>query len=175
MKRLLFIIMLIMAGSFILSAQEQERNYDVYDGHGSEIADVMMDIILDEDLSEKFWVDIQNVVYRAFGFKDAVGFHKANSWFYEKETVELTEYQALTSVDVDAYFHPHPEDREARKLVLEMRGMEFNNPLLIDSIKGYLYQFTIPYGPEVLFFIVTEMTFFGQTYTGTVPYRVLEK
>jgi hypothetical protein len=167
--------MLIMAGAVMLSAQETERDYTVYDGHGSAIEDVMMDIILDEDLSEKFWVDIQNVFYRAFGLVDPIRFHKATDWFYEKETVQLVKYQALASVDVNAYFQPQPDDREARKYVMEMRGREYTDPLLIDSIKGYLYQFTIPYGPENLIFIVTEMTFFGETFTGTVPHKVLER
>ena len=89
--------------------------------------ELVTDILLDWDLYEGKVVQAEEFFYIKLGVWKKYSFYQASQWFLDAS--QLYPSGSTFSLHVNFLFNPDPEDREARRWVLQTTGKNYPSPM----------------------------------------------
>jgi hypothetical protein len=171
MEKKLFFMTVLMA--VVIGSTFSQSGTVVLDAKHGSIDDVVYDLILDKDMYNNKTIVIKDATYPEFGSRPNIGFANAVSWFEDAGTYRIIQTSVMRSNNFQFIFHPSQNDREGRKLMLDLNGKYYTSPKVV-TLEGKFFAHQIQYGPAIYLFLITSLEINGQKYSGEIPNQIEE-
>jgi hypothetical protein len=172
MAKKLFFMAVLMAVA--IGSTFSQSGMVVLDAKNGSIDDVVYDLILDKDIYNNKTIVIKNAIYPEFGSNPNTGFFKAVDWFEDAGTYRINQTNVMRSNNFQFIFHPSQNDREGRKLMLDLNGKYYTSPKAV-TLEGKFVAHQIQYGRAIYPFLITSLEINGQKYSGEIPNQIEER
>lgn len=163
MRQFIVLVIFLFTTTFVFSQT-------IYQGKGADVSDLAFSIVADSDNYSGDEIVIDNYVFPHLQFRSGIAYFEGNPWFGDPKTAWLDDSSNIFhSNNIDVYFHPQKDDREALKLVVQMKGKYYNGPQVV-KIKAKAYKTKFPHNPqEYIVILIEELNITGVVYKGEIP------
>ena len=163
MRQLIVLFIFLFTTTFVFSQT-------IYQGKGADVSDLAVSIVADSDNYSGDEIVIDDYVFPHLQFRSGIAYFEGNPGSEIQKlrgsTIVATYFIVTIS---NVYFHPQKDDREALKLVVQMKGKYYNGPQVV-KIKAKAYKTKFPHNPqEYIVILIEELNIAGVVYKGEIP------